>query len=265
MSNFSVTLILNKILKNIQQIINSLFYRSLKRLHPLYRNTIKSKQRFLELGGKIDEVVLELDDIQDFAGSAGGHYFHQDLLVAKFIFDRNPQKHLDIGSRIDGFVAHVASFRKISVLDIREITLNAHPNIEFIKGDFLRFETGDDFDSISCLHTIEHIGLGRYGDSIDPEGSKKTFHKLLSLLSAGGRLYLSFPIGHESRVIFNRHRIFSPRIIFDWILESPDTKLERFDYVDDLGNLIVDQDVDLVSELNLKYGCGIYTLVKDKI
>jgi len=62
-----------------------------------------------------------LDDRFDQSGTASGHYFHQDLLVASRIFINNPEKHVDIGSRIDGFVAHVASFREIEVFDIRSL------------------------------------------------------------------------------------------------------------------------------------------------
>src|ERR1700712_792104 len=55
------------------------------------------------------------------SGTASGHYFHQDLLVARRIFERRPERHVDVGSRIDGFVAHVASFRSIEVFDIRPL------------------------------------------------------------------------------------------------------------------------------------------------
>ena len=48
-------------------------------------------------------------------------YFIQDLYMAQNIFKDNPKKHVDIGSRIDGFVANVASFREIELLDIRDI------------------------------------------------------------------------------------------------------------------------------------------------
>jgi hypothetical protein len=58
-------------------------------------------------------------DSSEPSGSMSGHYFHQDLYVAQQIFKQKPNKHVDIGSRIDGFVAHVASFRPIEVLDIR--------------------------------------------------------------------------------------------------------------------------------------------------
>src|SRR5712692_9241557 len=51
------------------------------------------------------------------AGAVRGEYFWQDLYVAQKIFKASPRKHVDVGSRINGFVAHVASFREIEVID----------------------------------------------------------------------------------------------------------------------------------------------------
>ena len=61
-----------------------------------------------------------LTDRFEESGAARGHYFHQDLLVAQRIFDSAPARHVDMGSRIDGFVAHVASFREPEQRDLRE-------------------------------------------------------------------------------------------------------------------------------------------------
>lgn len=69
-----------------------------------------------------------LDDKYDNAGTWDGHYFYQDLYVAQKIFKKKPVKHVDIGSRIDGFVTHVASFREIELLDIRKME-SSIPNI----------------------------------------------------------------------------------------------------------------------------------------
>ena len=44
-----------------------------------------------------------LEDRKSAGGSARGHYFHQDLLVAQKIFEAKPERHLDVGSRIDGW------------------------------------------------------------------------------------------------------------------------------------------------------------------
>ena len=49
-----------------------------------------------------------LGDRYDPSGAASGHYFYQDLLVARRIYERRPVRHVDVASRVDGFVAHVA-------------------------------------------------------------------------------------------------------------------------------------------------------------
>ena len=62
-----------------------------------------------------------LTDFTDSAGVMSGHYFHQDLVVAQKIFEAQPRRHVNVGSRIDGFVTHVATFRPIEIIDIRVI------------------------------------------------------------------------------------------------------------------------------------------------
>ncbi len=115
-------------------------------------------------------------------------------------------------------------------------------------------------DSISCLHAIEHFGLGRYGDPIDPLGHQKGFLNLVSMLEDGGTLYMSFPIGRQNEVHFNAHRVFHPKDILSW-QASQNLKLIRFDYVDDAGNL--HQKIDLFGRvIDVSLGCGIYTFKK---
>jgi hypothetical protein len=194
-----------------------------------------------------------------------GHYFHQDLLVARLINAHNPMRHVDIGSRIDGFVAHVASYRKIEILDIRPWPQSVHDNIVFTQADLTKDITLGDFDSISCLHALEHFGLGRYGDPVDPDGHIKGLSNITQALSSLGRLYISFPISNSPRVEFNAHRVFTP----DWILGRPEVNdhldLVRFDFVDDKGDLHTNkQPCDAISS-ELKYGCGIYTFEKSKM
>lgn len=219
-------------------------------------------QRFIYIkdGGKINKTQIELSDYNDQAGNAKGHYFHQDLLVANYIYEKNPETHLDIGSRIDGFVAHVASFRNILVMDIRDLKINIK-NIEFIKQDLNKIKKNHYslYESISCLHALEHFGLGRYGDPIDPNGHLKGFENLYKLLKKGGILYISFPIG-ANQTFFNSQRTFEPNEILKWC--SDRFELIKFDYVNDDGNLILNASLDKL--VNLSYGCGIYSLRKVK-
>lgn len=233
---------------------------SLRQYKKKYRNQYKE---FQKLGGVITHKYAILTDDDDQAGSASGHYFHQDLLVASFINNAKPTRHIDIGSRIDGFIAHVASFRKIDVMDVRELNSTGHSNISFIKADLMNKDSAQNniTDSISCLHAIEHFGLGRYGDPIDPKGHLKGFNNIIRMLKPDGTLYISFPIGKNNEVHFNAHRVFHPKDIFTWADNKDCLKLERFDYVDDAGKL--HQSINIENtEIDVVYGCGIYKFKK---
>ncbi len=133
---------------------------------------------------------------------------------------------------IDGFVAHVASFREIEVFDVRPVSTQI-PNVTFKQANLMARESiepliagGGYCDSLSCLHVLEHFGLGRYGDPIDPNGYKTGFANLASLLRPGARFYLSTPIGKE-RVEFNANWVFAPATILR-LAAAQDLLLDRF-------------------------------------
>ena len=221
----------------------------------------RDRKEWLRQGGKITQNFVVLQDYSDNAGQNKGHYFHQDLLVAKMIHDNNPRRHIDIGSRLDGFVAHVASFREIEVFDIRPLERSKHQNIKFLQADLMNPLKVSRTDSLSCLHAVEHFGLGRYNDPIDINGHMKGISNLVSMLEKNGILYISFPIGKKDEVHFNAHRVFHPKSIFKNNYIQSHMELVRFDYVDDLGDLHINSNIDnTLGKLN--YGCGIYTLKK---
>lgn len=208
-----------------------------------------------------------LDERKEVGGTMKGHYFHQDLLVAQRVFENNPERHIDVGSRVDGFVAHVAAFRQIEIFDIRDIE-NSTKNIKFSRADLMQLDESliESCDSISTLHAIEHFGLGRYGDPIDANGHLKAIANLSKMLKPGGKLYFSTPIGPQ-RIEFNAHRVFSIAYLLE-TLESNGLSLDYFSYVDDLGDLF--KEVELTPELintncEVNYGCGIFELSKVKV
>ncbi|WOB10081.1 DUF268 domain-containing protein [Piscinibacter gummiphilus] len=223
---------------------------------PLY---LQQKAAFVAAGGEIAHEHAIFEDYADQAGTARGHYFHQDLLVAGFVHTAKPLRHIDVGSRIDGFVAHVAAFRPIEVIDIRPLSMTKHQNICYVQGNLMDLDPGlhEVCDSLSCLHAIEHFGLGRYGDPVDPLGHRRGFDNLVRMLKGGGHLYVSFPIG-RSAVHFNAHRVFDPTEVLGWAGDR--LELLRFDYVDDAGDLHLDQS--LATPPRLDYGCGIYSFRK---
>ena len=224
---------------------------------------VRDRRNFRRSGGLVTNFWPILRDFHDKAGTARGHYFHQDLLVASFIFERSPKRHIDIGSRIDGFVAHVAAFREIEIVDVRPVESSQHHQISFLQRDMMveDAQNSDVADSISCLHAIEHFGLGRYGEPLDAEGHIRGFLNIVKMLKVGGYFYLSFPIGITNEVHFNAHRVFHPTDVLSWPGSAGVLELERFDYVDDAGDLHLEADLS-TSVPVLRYGCGIYTFRK---
>ena len=161
------------------------------------------------------EIMPCLHDWYEEGGMIKNEYFWQDLLVAKMIFKAKPMRHVDIGSRVDGFVSHVASFREIEVFDVRPITSRI-PGVIFRQADLMKPVEGMNgyCDSLSCLHALEHFGLGRYGDPINPKGFEDALTNMACLLKENGVFYLSVPVGID-RVEFNSNRVFNHRIIID--------------------------------------------------
>jgi len=205
-----------------------------------------------------------LDDRFADSGVAKGHYFYQDWLVANRIFKNNPEIHVDVGSRVDGFVAHVAAFRTIHVLDIRPLSTNV-PNIKYLQADLMS-SLDDDLveccDSLSCLHALEHFGLGRYGDAIRYDGYIVGLNNLYRLLKRTGKFYFSVPIGPQ-RIEFNAHRIFSLEHLLQ--LFEGRFKIDEFSYIDDMGNLqmnVVLSAEGISNNFNCTYGCCIFEMTK---
>ena len=205
-----------------------------------------------------------LDDKFAKSGIARGHYFHQDLLVAKKIFANKPELHVDIGSRIDGFVAHVASFREIEVFDIRDLDSQVS-NIKFTCLDLMGQINPSFFeycDSLSSLHAIEHFGLGRYGDPIKYDGYMLGLNNIYNILKKNGTFYFSVPIGPQ-RTEFNAHRVFSLEYLM--AIFSEKYLIKSFSYVDDNGNLnenIAIAHENLTNNFGCQYGCGIFEMTK---
>ncbi len=219
---------------------------------------------FKKKGGNIDKFFPILYDYSDSAGSIKGHYFHQDIRVSSLIYSNKPSNHLDIGGRIDGFISNLSIFMKVDILDIRNLNLNKR-NINFIKGDLMdpKFTLSKKYNSISCLHTIEHFGLGRYGDKINPNGHIIGFQNIYKLLDNDASLYISFPISNISRTEFNAHRVFTHNEIFEWIdqLGIKDLKLISFDLIDDNSEIFENQNISSITK-EIIFGCGIYHFKK---
>ena len=199
-----------------------------------------------------------LTDYRAQAGIARGHYFHQDLWGARKVVARRPRQHIDIGSRIDGFVAHVLTVMPVTVIDIRPLESDVD-GLTFHQGDATHLGNIADssVESLSSLHAVEHIGLGRYGDAVDPEGWLKALGEFKRVLAPGGFLYLSVPIGRQ-RLCFNAHRVFAPQTIVE---ACAPLRLASFAAVDDHDRFV--PDASLHGFADARFSCGLFEFRKD--
>lgn len=160
-----------------------------------------------------NEYIISRDKGKE-AGTLGS-YFWQDLWAAKHIFEHKPTIHFDIGSRIDGFIAHLLSFgQKVKQVDIRPNETGID-GWEFVQCDATNMDgiPDESIDSLSALCSLEHFGLGRYGDEIDPDACFKCFKAIQKKLTKGGYAYISVPISGDEHLEYNAHRVFHPLTI----------------------------------------------------
>lgn len=241
-----------------------IFINAVKGIVPFLKNyKMIKKQLEGDKNFRISSLSPCLSDRYDEAGSIPLHYFFQDLFAAQQIFNNNPVKHIDIGSRIDGFISHLASFREVEVFDIRNIK-DSIPNVKFIKADLMdeNFPFMDYADSVSSLHALEHFGLGRYGDNTDINGYLRGLDNIYKLLKKGGLFYFSVPIGAQ-RIEFDAHRVFSIKYLLNLFEEK--YNLISFSYINDNNKLFAGvelTDEGISNNFNCSYGCGIFILEK---
>lgn len=141
-------------------------------------------------------------------------YFFQDSWAAAKIFSLNPSHHYDIGSSAKT-IGILSQFVPITMVDIRPIELEL-PNLSFQRASILELPFDDNsIKSLSSLCVVEHIGLGRYGDALDPFGSEKAVKELKRVLAVDGVLLFSVPVDRENKIYFNAHRAFTKEYVIE--------------------------------------------------
>lgn len=181
------------------------------------------------------------------------HYFFQDVWAARRVADRRPARHVDVASRVD-LVGFLTALTDVVFVDIRPLTAEIE-NLECVVGTAHALPFDDrSLESVSCLHVAEHIGLGRYGDPIDPLGTVKAAAELQRVLADDGELLFSVPVGRP-RVCFNAHRIFAPAAVPEMF---PELEVVEFAGVDDLGQFRRHRGLDELE--GSRYACGMYRL-----
>jgi len=186
------------------------------------------------------------------------HYVYHPAWASRILATTRPACHVDISSTLH-FCTLVSAFLPVRFYDYRPADLRLD-NLETGTADLLALPFEDcSIPSLSCMHVVEHVGLGRYGDPLDPDGDLKAIAELKRVLSVGGTLLFVVPVG-KPKIMFNAHRIYS----FEQVVESfREFTLEEFALIPDNprdGGLIVNPEKRLVEAQS--YGCGCFRFTR---
>jgi SAM-dependent methyltransferase len=183
------------------------------------------------------------------------HYVYMDRWAFKNLLADKPAEHVDVGSSIR-FLSMASTVTKLKFVDIRPVKLD-FDSFECIEGSILKMPFADNsVASLSCLHVAEHIGLGRYGDPLDPNGTEKACKELERILAPGGRLYFALPVGKQA-TYFNAHRVHNPKTILGYF---PSLVLKEFSAVTDAGRFIPFAKMEDFEQA--RYACGMFKFTK---
>lgn len=182
------------------------------------------------------------------------HYVYMDRWAFQHLQHWLPKEHVDVGSSIR-FLSMATTVVPVTFVDIRPIGLDFN-NFTCKSGSILELPFADNsLDSLSCLHVAEHIGLGRYGDPLDVEGTKKACKELQRVLAPGGRLYFALPVG-RTVTYFNAHRVHSPTTILEYFDQL---RLVEFAGIDDAGHFHSSLRAADLEESRYACGCFVFT------
>ncbi len=196
-------------------------YYEYQRLAP---EEAKLKRRFLLPCLGDDSAETEIEPI----------YFYQDAWAFEKIVQNRPAWHVDVGSH-HKFVAFLSKVVPLTMVDLRPLSLPLE-SLKFQPGSILALPfANQSVLSVSSLCVIEHIGLGRYGDALDPRGTEKAAAELQRIVAPGGFLYISAPLDDENRTYFNGHRAFTEEYLLS-LFRALEVRERRYIFGKEFGS-----------------------------
>ena len=185
------------------------------------------------------------------------HYFYANGWAARRIVSSHPVHHVDVGSQTM-FANLLGATIPVTFLDFRPLSAKL-PGLQGVAGTILQMPfTDTSISSLSCLHVAEHIGLGRYGDPLDPHGTIKAAREISRVLAEGGNLYFSVPVGRE-RLRFNGCRIHAAETVCGYF---SDLDLIEFSGVHDDGRFVEQEELEEFNHSD--YACGMFWFKKNQ-
>ena len=199
--------------------------------------------------------------LEDDIASTGfdTHYVYHVAWALRRLAAGLPEHHVDISSSLH-FVSAASALVPTTFYDFRPAPLQLS-GLQCMAGDLTNeanWATGA-FASVSCMHVVEHIGLGRYGDQLDANGDLCALANLRRMLAPGGRLLFVVPVGRPM-VCFNAHRIYPAAWIAQWF--AADFELRDFYLIPPSASQPPIEHAALGDADRMHYACGCYELIR---
>lgn len=255
--------------------IKLLLWQSINKLRSLKAYNFSLKRfgnEFAEFGDRLrksgrNEFVLNWSDRcpilneRTSTTSFDAHYVYHPAWAARILAQTRPSKHVDISSSLH-FCTIISAFVPVDYYEYRPVKLTLS-GLDSKQGDLLSLPfANNSVESLSCMHVVEHIGLGRYGDPIDPDGDLKAMDELIRVLAPDGMLLFVVPVG-KPRICFNAHRIYDPVWIKKYF-EDRGLSLDEFAIIPDNGSLLRNQMVENFRDQIYACGCYAFRKVNDR-
>ena len=184
------------------------------------------------------------------------HYIYHPAWAARVLAKTRPEYHIDFSS-ILSFSTIVSAFVPVKFYDYRPADMKLS-GLESAFADLNKLPFEDNSQpSISCMHTVEHIGLGRYGDPLDATGDLKAIEELKRIVKSEGDLLFVTPVG-QPKIMFNGQRVYSYEQIISYFEKF---RLIEFSLIPDAGGLIANANPAIVQ--TQVYGCGCFWFKKN--
>lgn len=248
-------------IKRFLQYLN--YKRSTKKIWPDYEKLLaqesKTTKRFFVLKENIRPHLKENSTVTHF----DRHYIYHPAWAARVLKEINPTLHIDISSTVN-FCTIVSAFIPVKFYDYRPAPIVlSNLTSEFQDLNKLSFEDNS-IESLSCMHTVEHVGLGRYGDPINYDGDLIAMTELARVLKPEGNLLFVVPVGNEQKIFFNAHRVYAKKQI-ELYMNDLGLELKEFTLIPELesdGGLVKSPSESLLNKQT--YACGCFWFTKNK-
>jgi hypothetical protein len=186
------------------------------------------------------------------ASTFDAHYVYQAAWAIRRIAGLRAVEHVDLSSNIP-YVAALSAVVPVRYCEFNPPKIQL-PGLSSEQADITALPfPARSVASLSCLHVLEHIGLGRYGDPVNPAGLEIAVREIARVMAPGSALFLSLPVGRE-RVCFNMHRVSDPGLLPRVL--GAGFRLREFSVITDDRRFL--EDVSPQAYASQEYACGLY-------